>query len=202
MTKENIPGILICSRAILGVAILLISALNVPFYAVLSICLLTIGLLTDIFDGIIARRLNISTPRLRRLDSSVDQFFFCSVGAATYLQCKEFFGSHATSLISLGALEAAIYVVSYMKFRKEVATHSIGAKIWTLFLFATIIQVTLQCSSSALFWIFFWLGVFSRIEIIAILIVLKHWTNDVPSIYHAVKLRRNQVIKRYKIFNG
>lgn len=48
----------------------------------------------------------------------------------------------------------------------------------------------------------FVLGLLSRLEIIAILIMLKSWTNDVPSLLHAIKLRKGVPIKRNRYFNG
>ena len=105
-------------------------------------------------------------------------------------------------LIIIFAVKGLSYLVSFIKFKKEIATHSIGAKIWTLFIFATLIQVILQCESVILFHFFFWVGIISRLEITAILLTLKTWTNDVPSIYHAVKLRQGKEIIRHKMFNG
>jgi len=43
---------------------------------------MTIGLLSDIFDGIIARRLGVATPSLRRLDSQTDAAFWLAVLAS------------------------------------------------------------------------------------------------------------------------
>lgn len=39
-------------------------------------------------------------------------------------------------------------------------------------------------------------------KLIAILPILKKWTNDVPSFYHSLQLRRGKEIKRHKMFNG
>lgn len=164
--------------------------------------LLTVGLLTDIFDGIVARQLNISTERLRRLDSSIDQIFFISVAAATYIQCPQFFKNNALKLGILIGIEALTYIVSYIKFKKEIATHSIGAKIWTLLLFATLIQVILTCESTGLFTACLWVGIITRIEIIAIILVLKKWTNDVPTVLSAIKIRQGKEARKHKLFNS
>lgn len=146
--KTQIPIILIFSRLVIGLAIIVFSSLHIDHYKTITIILLTIGLLTDIFDGIIARQLNISTPKLRRLDSTIDQLFFISVAIATYIQCSEFFNDNILKLTILIGAEALTYLICFIKFRKEIATHSIGAKIWTLTLFATLIQIILQCQSS------------------------------------------------------
>ncbi|KQM67244.1 CDP-alcohol phosphatidyltransferase [Pedobacter sp. Leaf216] len=199
---KHLPIALIYSRLLIGFGIILLSVFHINHYSILAITLLSIGLLTDIFDGIIARKLNISSEKLRRLDSGIDQVFFISVAVATYIQCPDFFKTNLIKLIVLGAFEASTYVLSYIKFKKEIATHSIGAKIWTLTIFATLIEIMIHCESVMLFEICFWLGLATRIEILAIVITLKKWINDVPSIYHAIKLRQGKEIKRNKLFNG
>jgi len=199
---KHIPIALIYSRLLIGFGIILLSVFHVSHYSSLAITLLSIGLLTDVFDGIIARKLNISSEKLRRLDSGIDQVFFISVAVATYIQCPDFFKTNLVKLIVLGAFEASTYVLSYIKFKKEIATHSIGAKIWTLTIFATLVEIMVHCESVVLFEICFWFGLATRLEILAIVFTLKKWANDVPTIYHAVKLRQGKEIKRNKLFNG
>ena len=199
---DSIPLALIYARLLIGFSIILLSLYAIPCYPVLAITLLSIGLLTDVFDGIIARKLNISSEKLRRLDSGVDQVFFISVAVASYIQCPDFFKNNVLKLSILIGAEVLTYVVSYIKFRKEIATHSIGAKIWTLFLFACLVEIMAHCKSAVLFELCFWIGLLTRIEIIGIVLVLKKWTNDVPTIYHALKLRRGKEISRNKLFNG
>jgi phosphatidylglycerophosphate synthase len=199
---RKVPIALIFSRLAIGITLVPLSILHIRHYKAVAIILLSVGVLTDIFDGIIARKYNISTQILRRLDSGIDQLFFILVAIATYLQCPEFFRSNATKLIILLGTEALTYIVSYVKFKKEIATHTIGAKIWTLLLFGTLVQLILQCQSALLFEIFFWIGMITRIEIMAIIFTLKEWTNDVPTFYHSIKLRHGKQIKRHKMFNG
>lgn len=43
---------------------------------VIVIILMYLGLFSDIFDGIIARHLNVSSSKLRRLDSQTDMVFW------------------------------------------------------------------------------------------------------------------------------
>ncbi len=199
---NRIPIILIYSRLLLGFVIIGLSLLNLEHYTIIAVTILSLGLLTDVFDGIVARKLNISSQKLRRLDSTVDQIFFVSVAFATYIQCPEFFSTNATKLIILFGFEVLAYITCFVKFKKEIATHSIGAKTWTLFLFATLIQVIFQCQSVLLFNLCFWIGLITRLEIMAIIFALKTWTNDVPTFYHAIKLRKGKEIKRHKLFNG
>ena len=92
-------------------------------------------------------------------------------------------------------------MVCYLRFKKEIATHTIGAKFWTLFVVATLIELMVTGDSGWLFIITFWLGMLTRLEILLIIQVLPRWTNDVPSIYHAIQLRKGKEIKRNKLFN-
>src|SRR5690349_14950170 len=117
----NLPKILIYSRLLSGLLLIWFSFLQIPNYELVAILLIVFGLLSDIFDGIIARRLHISTEKLRRLDSGADQVFWLSVTAATYIQCKSFFVDHATQIVILLSVEALTYIICFIKFRKEVA---------------------------------------------------------------------------------
>lgn len=200
MTK--LPYALIYARLILGVLIVLLGELNISNYPIIAVSLLTLGVFTDIFDGIIARKLGDSTSKLRRLDSTVDQVFFVLVVVATYRQCPAFFAGNVVKLLVLIGTEALAYLVSFAKFKKEIATHSIGAKIWTLVLFATLVQIMLHCDSGILFEVCFWLGIITRVEIILILLILRKWTNDVPTVYHSIRLRQGKEIRRNRLFNG
>ena len=146
--------------------------------------------------------MKVSTQKLRRLDSTVDQIFFISVAIATYLQCPSFFKQNLVQILILLSFEALAYLFCYIKFKKEIATHSIGAKFWTLLLFALLVDVMIDCKATLLFQLCFYVGIATRLEIIAIIFALKKWTNDVPSFYHALQLRKGKQIKRNQLFNG
>jgi len=199
---KYIPKLLIYSRIIGGWVIATLSIIQPHNFRYVIIILICIGLLSDIFDGIIARSLKISTVSLRRLDSTVDQFFWLMVIVGTYFISPYFFKTNYVQIFLLLGLEGCCYLVSFIRFKKEVATHAISSKVWTLILFATLVQVIAVGNSIILFYVCFYLGILTRLEIIAMLVILKTWTSDVPTIYHAVLIRNNRPIKRYKLFNG
>ena len=199
---RQLPLALMYARFALGLVLLALAWLGVAHFAALAVVLISAGLLTDIFDGIVARQLGVSTEKLRRLDSTIDQVFWASVVGATWLACPWFFRQHAAQLLALLALEALTYAVCYLKFRKEIATHSWAAKAWVLVSFAALLQLVSSCDAGGLFEVSFYLGVLSRLEIVAIILLLRQWANDVPTAWHAVQLRRGKPIKRHKLFNG
>lgn len=199
---KQVPMLLIWLRLFLGLCMVPVAVFFPGHFAAIAIPMLTVGLISDILDGIVARRLGVSTEWLRRMDSSVDQVFFVAVVCATWIHCPTFFSEHALKLGILVGFEVMTYVLSFAKFRKEVATHTLGAKAWTLLLFATLVQLMIQCESGMLFEVFFWVGLLTRMEIMAIILILKEWTNDVPTVYHAVRLRQWREIRRSNWFSG
>jgi CDP-diacylglycerol--glycerol-3-phosphate 3-phosphatidyltransferase len=199
---KKIPIVLIYSRLLSGFAMLLMSVSGVRFPKAVYVGLFVYGLVSDIFDGIIARRLGVSTEKMRRMDSTADNIFYISVIASVFILNPDFMYVHATKLIILVCAEAIVYFVSYVKFGREVATHAIASKFWSLILFATLTSLMLEYDTSILFQWCFYVGLVTRLEILVILLVLKKWTADVPSFYHAIQLRKGKEIKRNKYFNG
>jgi phosphatidylglycerophosphate synthase len=197
---KRIPLLLIVLRPLLALLLLLLR--NEGNFNLLVWVIVPLGLVSDIIDGIIARRLGISTPTLRRLDSAADQVFWLLLMATAWLKYPLFFRDHWLSLLLLLAAEAVIYSLSWIRFKKEVATHAIASKLWTLVLFATIMQLLLVGKSPVLYPICIWLGMITRAEIAAIILLLRQWTPDVPTVWHAVELRKGKRIKRNKYFNG
>lgn len=199
---KKVPILLIYMRLVFAVAIVLLAFLQPLAFKTYIITMMVVGLVADIFDGIIARRLNISTEKLRRLDSGVDQFFWLAIVAASYIIQPAFYKANWVYMLLLILSEAACYALSFIKFRKEVATHAISSKLWTLVLLATLIQVIATGNAPVMFQICFYMGLATRLEIMAMLLLIRQWTNDIPSVYHAYLMRQNKPIKRNKLFNG
>ena len=159
-------------------------------------------MLTDVLDGVVARQLGVATQHLRRLDSSIDQVFWLLAVGATYLAYPGFFSTHNTQLLVLLGAEALTYVVSFLKFKKEIATHAFAAEAWVLVSLAELTQLSLSCQSGWLFQVCFWLGLASRLDMVGILLVLSGWAAEVPTLCHARQLRRGRAIRRHKLFHG
>lgn len=198
----HLPKFLIWSRIVISPVMIALAFIAESRAGIFINLLAVYGLVSDIFDGIIARKLGVSSEKLRRLDSTADQIFWLSVLASTFLSAQDFFYNHWAELGFILILEAATYGCSFIRFRKEVATHSLLAKFWTLSLFATVFELNSSGSSGIIYSVCFYLGIISRLEILAILLTLRNWPNDVPSLYHAWQLRQGREISRNKLFNG
>lgn len=199
---HRIPFLLIYSRILLGIAIGVFAICKTSNFTTWIVLFMILGIITDIFDGIIARKLNVSSLKLRVWDSNVDQFFWLVTIASIFYLNLEFLKINYFWVGFVLLLEVIAYVVSYYKFGKSIATHSILAKIWTLTLLAFLIDLTLHSSSSTPFIICIGLGLISRVEIILIILSLYKWTSDVPSIFSVSNINKGIPIKRNKLFNG
>ncbi|GAB2768983.1 CDP-alcohol phosphatidyltransferase family protein [Salinimicrobium soli] len=199
---KKIPFLLIYSRILIGFIIGVIAFLEIQHQAIWIVVLMFLGLLTDVFDGIIARNLNVATEKLRIWDSNVDQFFWLMVIGSIFYLNFDFIQENLLWIGLVVFLEILCYLVSYLKFRRPIATHSILAKLWTLTLLAFLIDLALNGNSFVPFVICVVLGIVSRIEIILIILKLKKWTTDVPSVFSVSKLNRGLPIRKNKLFNS
>lgn len=80
--SERVPAILVASRFVFGPAVLLL-ALR-PWGNVWLLGVLLASMFSDIFDGVIARRLKMATEGLRVWDSRADAWFFAWVGMSIW----------------------------------------------------------------------------------------------------------------------
>jgi phosphatidylglycerophosphate synthase len=88
--KYKIPIALIIARFLIGFLIIILNCTEIKNYKIVVIVLLSTCLLTDIFDSIVARRLNVSTQETRRWGSAVNKLFFTAVIVATDIKYPEF----------------------------------------------------------------------------------------------------------------
>ena len=186
----------------IGIIIGILALYKIENYSIWIVILMILGLITDIFDGIIARKLNVSTEKLRIWDSNVDQFFWLIVIGSIFYLNIEFIKEHINWIAIIVSFEILCYIISYFKFKKSIATHSILAKLWTITLLGFLIDLVLNGTSYLPFNICVVLGIVSRFEIILIILKLNKWTTDIPSVLSVSKINRGIRIKKNKLFNG
>ncbi|MPT36225.1 MAG: CDP-alcohol phosphatidyltransferase family protein, partial [Flavobacterium sp.] len=91
---KKIPILLIVFRLLLGPVMI---ALTYRFGATIRfelVVLIVLGLLSDIFDGIVARKTGVSSAQLRRMDSQTDLVFWLCVGWCSWLLHPEIIMEH------------------------------------------------------------------------------------------------------------
>ncbi|UMQ43852.1 CDP-alcohol phosphatidyltransferase family protein [Chryseobacterium sp. Y16C] len=198
---KTIPYILIIIRFLLAPIILFLAYFQGIETRFLLLSLMYFGLLTDIFDGIIARKIGASSEKLRRLDSQTDLVFWLSLGFAAYFLNPELIKSEWKGILLILLMEALCYVVSILKFGKETCTHAFLSKMWGISL---LIAFTYLIGFQQAGWAFYLtviLGFISHIDVIMIILFLPKWQYDVPSSYHAWKIRNGKERKKSIFFN-
>lgn len=161
-----------------------------------------LGLLSDIFDGIIARKQGLSTEKLRRLDSQVDLVFWLSIGIATWILSPELIKTHRFAIISIIVLEALCYTISFIKFKKETCTHAFLSKLWGISLLIAFTSIIGFGHAGIAFKVSIILGIISQLDVVLILLILKNWTHDIPSAYHAYLIRNHIPFKKNRFLNS
>lgn len=198
---KTIPYLLIATRFCLAPVILLSAYFKGEESRFLILSLMYFGLLSDIFDGIIARKAGVSSEKLRRLDSQTDLIFWLSLGFAAYFLNPELIKNEWKGVALIFAMEALCYVISWLKFGKETCTHAFLSKMWGLSL---LIAFTYLIGFQQTGWAFYLtvvLGFIAHIDVILIILILPKWQYDVPSSYHAWKIRKGKQRKKTIFFN-
>ena len=186
-TLHRLPIALTLLRGILGPVVLALAFLG-PAPAAFAACLVA-ALLSDYFDGVLARRLGIATPSLRRLDSAVDSvFYLCALVAAWHLHAA-LLRPYLPPLVALLAVEALRYVFDFQKFGKEASYHMWSSKLWGLALFAGFYVVLVRGEAGWPVAAAIYLGIAADLEGLAISAVLRRWQSDVPTLIHAIRRR-------------
>lgn len=196
-----IPLALIVVRALTAPLMVALALIGGSWAAWPIVAAMTVGLLSDIFDGIIARRLGVATPALRRLDSQTDAVFWLAVLASTWILHPAAVLAAAPWVGLLVVLEVACYALSFARFGRETSTHALLSKLWGLFLFAGFASFIVNGVAGPPFYAMVAVGALSQLDVIAIVLLLPRWTSDVPSAWHAWQLRRGREIRRHSLFN-
>jgi phosphatidylglycerophosphate synthase len=184
----RLPILLVTLRAALGPLILAAGLLRWPGYWLIAI--LAVAFLSDVFDGIIARRLGVATERLRLADSVVDIGFYLCVTAACLLGYPEVWRQHRTGILLVAGLEAGRWVLDLIKFGRIASYHMWSSKLWGILLFLGFGEVFARGGPGVLFTAVIVVGIVNEVEGLLASLVLPRWRHDVPSVWHALALRR------------
>lgn len=198
---KNIPYLLIAIRFLFAPVIFFLAFTKAEESRFIILSLMFIGLLTDIFDGIIARKVGVSSEKLRRLDSQVDLVFWLSLGFAAYFINTELIKSQWKNIALIFIMEALCYIISFIKFKKETCTHAFLSKMWGLSLLIAFTYLIGFQQAGWAFYLTIILGFISHLDVILIILILPKWQYDVPSFYHAWKIRKGIERKKSIFFN-
>lgn len=198
---KQFPFVLIAFRFLLAPVILSLGYFYHTEYRKLIVLLLFLGLLSDVLDGIIARKQNSSSAKMRRLDSQTDMIFWLSAGFTAWFIWPHVISSNSFVIWILLGMEAACYAVSIIKFGRETCTHAYLSKFWGLTLLAAFTDLILNGNAGFLFYFCLFSGIVSHLDRILITLILPNWQHDIPSAYHAYLIRKGKSFKKFILFN-
>jgi phosphatidylglycerophosphate synthase len=184
----KVPLLLTLTRVALA-PVMVILAQRWPQPSAFVLCL-TLAFLSDVFDGIIARRLGIATATLRRLGSIADSVFYVASIYAIWIVSPDAIRAHLTLLGILAALELARYLLDFARFRREAAYHMWSSKLWGVALFIGFVAVLGTGETGWPMLLATIPGIVADLEGLLISCALPTWRNDVPTLLHAWRIRR------------
>jgi CDP-diacylglycerol--glycerol-3-phosphate 3-phosphatidyltransferase len=144
----------------------------------------SIAFLTDIFDGIIARRYKIDTPALRTADSWVDTWFYIWIISAVLMNHSDSLKKFALPLGIFLTLQISEWIYGRYKFGRLTSYHAYSAKACAIVIFMAICALMLFNHNGILWWLAFGIGWINSIENWLLTISLNKWATDVKSIFH------------------
>jgi len=193
-----IPASLTLLRLFLGPLALWLAFADAPrsVYAVILVA----GLLSDYFDGVLARRLGVVREWLRRLgvvrewlrrlDSTVDVIFYIFLLLTAWRVAPEPLAAGVWAIVLMLGSEAACILVSLLKFHRLPATHAYTAKLYGLVLFISFLGVLCFSWGVAALWVTCAFALLANAEIMAILLLSHAPPVDIPTVLRILKTRQ------------
>jgi phosphatidylglycerophosphate synthase len=182
------PQILIAFRAACALAIVVFACLGVP--GPLLAAVLVAAVLSDVLDGVIARRLGIATAGIRRADTLVDTVFFVAAAAALKVAIPEAFDGTDAPLVTLIVVHVSRATFELTKYGRVAAYHMWSSKLLGVLLAFAFAHAFLTARASAIFPFALWVGILNELEGFTASALLPAWRADVPSVMHALSLAR------------
>jgi phosphatidylglycerophosphate synthase len=181
------PILLTALRGVLGPFVIACAYLR-PDPTLLACCVV-VAFLSDVFDGIIARRLGVATANLRRLDSIADSVFYLCALWAVWVLHPGIILANAAPLLVLAAVEGARYLLDVWKFGREASYHMWSSKAWGIALCVAFVAAFATEEPGLLPLLAIGIGVIADAEGLLISLTLRSWRHDVPTIFHALRIR-------------
>jgi CDP-diacylglycerol--glycerol-3-phosphate 3-phosphatidyltransferase len=190
--KKHLPFALTTLRLLLGPLALLCAFKD--FSNLIFLPLLVVGTLSDIFDGILARRFGVSTAVLRRYDSIADVIYYLFILGALWVLRRDVVAHNWLAIALLLASEIAVITVSYIRFRRYPAAHSYLAKFYGFCLLAALIALLAFNASSWAIVALAAVALVTNMEILAIHALADAPPVDVHSIYSLLQRKTSDPV--------
>lgn len=155
--------------------------------------LLPVSFFTDLIDGFLARKFNVTSEMGSRLDSIADDLTILASIAALFLFKQEFTKEQAFILTILFSLFVIQILVSLIRYRKTTSFHTYLAKASAILQGSFLILMFLL--PYPIYWLFYlasFVTLLELIEEIILVILLPKWQINVRGLYWVLKNSTSQ----------
>jgi archaellum biogenesis protein FlaJ (TadC family) len=128
--------------------------------------------------------------------------FWRSNGIAAWLLRKDLLIEHSLAIYTILVIEAPCYLVSILKFGKETCTHALLSKLLGITLLMAFTSLIGFNQAEVVFYTAVVVSFIAHLGVILIILLLPKWTHDIPSAWHALRMRQGREIARDRWFNG
>jgi phosphatidylglycerophosphate synthase len=187
--KLRIPAVLVSFRAALGPVVVLLSISRSSNTNAFIAALIVLALLSDVFDGLLARLWEIDTENLRRWDTRADTFFYLGVLIAVLVRHPAAIVGRWPLVTALITAEAVQHLFALHKYGRHASYHSVLSKVWGLLMAAAMISLLGFNRDGWFFDLTLGWGILCNLQGLAMSLLLPTWHRDVPSLFHAMRLR-------------
>jgi phosphatidylglycerophosphate synthase len=199
LNKKIWPWSLLYFRLLAGPVIIYFS-LEINHPHIIILIMIWAGLISDIFDGIIARHLGVATRFLRIMDGWVDIVFWLCSAISLFILYPLLWQENKILLVIFFIQEPVSDIINLIKFKKQGCAHNWTSKLFGLFLL-TAFSVILCGGSFIFFKVSLLMGLISQWDRMVISYLLPAAECDIPSFYHAWLRKNGKTFKRYKMLN-
>lgn len=157
----------------------------------LYVILLLTGIFSDIFDGVLARRWETSSPPLRRFDGNTDTLFYGCAGVVCVLLHVDWLQPWQIPLMVMFISLLAQNIVALLRYGKEQPSyHMWSGKLWSIALVVAMIGLYLDHPAAWMLDAVVALGVYNSAEGIIASLISPRPLTDVPTVFHVIQMVR------------
>jgi len=181
------PQILIAFRAACAPVIFVLACFDFPGSVLAGV--LVAAFLSDVFDGVLARRQGTATPALRLADTIVDTIFYVATAIALKIGVPGAYAGLWLPLVLLIVVHVSRSTFELTKYGCIAPYHMWSSRFLGVLLVAAFGHAFMTGRPTPLLVLAMWVGIANEIEGFAASAILPAWRTDVPSVVHAFRCR-------------
>ena len=187
VSVRSVPNILSLSRLVMAPMMVVAAATGHPRAFTI---LYGASLLTDAVDGFLARRLHVESSLGATLDSRGDLAVALCLPIGAFLLWPEMMRGLIPYVVAALIAYLAPIIAGELRYRRLPSFHTWGAKLMAILAGLALLAMFIT-ENSLWFRLCIPFIVLESVEELIMIAILPEWHPNTPSLWHAIKLRRN-----------